>query len=79
MSYFCKKCGEFEELFKTFEEVEVRKDKVKCPLCGKKAVKEEFNIPARFSGCFGDVWNTSPSKRHSFKKADKKGNKGSAA
>lgn len=78
-SYNCSKCGKFEELFLTFKEANERANKIKCPKCGKKSEKEEFEMPARFSGTFGEN-GTAPSKRHSYKKVmgGERGNKGSA-
>lgn len=77
-TYTCNKCGQFEEIFLTFEKANKKKN-IKCPKCGKKSIKNEFDTPAKFMGCFG-VEPTAPSKRYTYKKSLKSPdpNRGSA-
>lgn len=79
-TYNCPKCGKFEEMFLTFKAAEEKEGKIKCPECGQKAQKEEFDMPARFAGTFGED-ATAPSKRYTYKKSLKNQdpNKGSAS
>lgn len=79
---YCNKCGDFEQIFLTFEEAEKAGDILVCPRCGRKTNKNEFDLPARFSGYFGPAGSTTaPSKRFTYKKSSKSENpnSGSAA
>jgi len=68
--FTCETHGAFEKLVKTQAKWTI------CPECGARCYKEDFSLPAKFMGCFGENNATppAPSKRHSTKLMDKKGN-----
>jgi hypothetical protein len=75
LEFKCAKHGKFEMVVLSWGEA---KDcsQAPCPTCKRHAPKEEFPLPAKFMGCYGENNSTppAPSKRHSTKKMDKKGN-----
>lgn len=74
IAYHCLKCNlEFEVLFKTFKEADSKSRFASCPTCGKQTKKDDIMLPAKFMGYFGPN-ATAPSKRHTTKLMDKKGN-----
>lgn len=77
-SYSCKHCThKFELIFLTFKDAEENSQIAKCPKCGKKVNRDEFALPAQHLSFFGSpdgYHKPAPSKRHSTKLKDKKGN-----
>lgn len=75
LEFRCKRHGKFEMVVLGFGNAETCKGGP-CPKCKRMSPKEEFPLPAKFMGCFGENNSTppAPSKRHSTKKMDKKGN-----
>lgn len=75
LEFNCDKHGTFEMIVLNFDEA-AKCTKAPCPKCKRHAPKQEFPLPAKFMGCFGEHNATppAPSKRHSTKKMSKKGN-----
>lgn len=72
-TYTCPKCKhQIDRLFLTYKESEEKKElEYPCPKCKTQTTRDEIQIPAKFMGCYGEVWLTAPSKRHSTKKINK--------
>jgi putative FmdB family regulatory protein len=75
--FTCQQCGcTTEFLIQSFKEAE-QTEEVMCPDCGGRALKQiGVPFPAHFYGNPDGYYKPSPTKRHSYKLADKdKGNK----
>lgn len=75
LEFKCREHGPFEMVVLNWAEAEALQ-KAPCPTCKRYVQKEEWPIPAKFMGCFGEnnATTPAPSKRFSTKKMDKKGN-----
>lgn len=77
-NFYCGICNKDTEKIIPFSMVESL-NTIACPKCKGKAIKREYELPAKFMGTFGND-GTAPSKRYSYKKVNpgEDGNAGSA-